>query len=189
MEPKETVDVITQITYIFFIYLLMAVFVERSVEIYVSIFNYCDLKWKRYKVWNRRAEQYRDKLDRLYNFDPSAKVNNMFSWLLWGIVSEPSYSGGKFTISATTIRTKYLRVYTRVVANIIALILVYILHSNFKITFVDVVQRVMLETPTLAFFKVHDFWGVIISAVAVAAGVEPLHALITKVEKAGKKKS
>ncbi len=189
MEPKETVDVITQITYIFFIYLLMAVFVERSVEIFVSIFNYCDLKWKRYKTWNKRAEKYRDKLDRLYNFDPSAKVNNLFNWLLWGIVSEASYTGGKLTISAITIRTKYLQIYCRVFANIVALILVSILYFNFNITFVDVVQHVLPETPTLAFFTKHVFAGIIMSAIAVAAGVEPLHALITKVEKAGKKKS
>jgi hypothetical protein len=55
---------------------------------------------------------------------------------------------------------------------------------------VDVVQRVLPEqTPTLAFFTKHVFMGIAISAIAVAAGVEPLHALITKVEKAGKKKS
>ena len=131
MEPKETVDVITQITYIFFIYLLMAVFVERTVEIFVSVFNYCDLKWKRYQVWNKRAEKYRDKLDRLYNFDPSAKTNNLFSWLLWGIISEPSYTGGKLIISATTIRTKYLQIYCRVFANIVALILVSIFEVFF----------------------------------------------------------
>ena len=96
----ETVDVITKATYIFFIYLLMAVFVERAVEIFVSIFNYCDLKWKRYRVWNSRAEKYRDKLDRLYNFDSSTKVNKMFNWLLWGVVTEPAYTGGKMIISA-----------------------------------------------------------------------------------------
>ncbi len=190
----ETVDVITKATYIFFIYLLMAVFVERTVEIFVSIFNYCDLKWKRYRVWNNRAEKYRDKLDRLYNFDSSTKVNKMFNWLLWGVVTEPAYTGGKMIISAQTIRTKYLQVYTRVCANIIALILVLVLYYGFEITMIDAISRVTIgsdsiSTATVSFFQRNVLLGVVISAALVAAGVEPLHNIIGKIEKAGKKKS
>lgn len=190
----ETVDVITKATYIFFIYLLMAVFVERTVEIFVSIFNYCDLKWKRYRVWNNRAEKYRDKLDRLYNFDSSTKVNKMFNWLLWGVVTEPAYTGGKMIISAQTIRTKSLQIYCRVCSNVISLVLVLVLYYGFDITMIDAISRVTIgsdsiSTATVAFFQRNVLLGVVISAVLVAVGVEPLHNIIGKIEKAGKKKS
>ena len=190
----ETVDVITKATYIFFIYLLMAVFVERAVEIFVSIFNYCDLKWKRYRVWNNRAEKYRDKLDRLYNFDSSTKVNKMFNWLLWGVVTEPAYTGGKMIISAQTIRTKSLQIYCRVCSSIISLVLVLVLYYGFDITMIDAISRVTIgsdsiSTATVAFFQRNVLLGVVISAVLVAVGVEPLHNIIGKIEKAGKKKS
>ncbi|HOZ15755.1 MAG TPA: hypothetical protein PLH91_08190 [Tenuifilaceae bacterium] len=190
----ETVDVITKATYIFFIYLLMAVFVERAVEIFVSIFNYCDLKWKRYRVWNNRAEKYRDKLDRLYNFDSSTKVNKMFNWLLWGVVTEPAYTGGKMIISAQTIRTKSLQIYCRVCSNLISLVLVLVLYYGFDITMIDAISRVTIgsdsiSTATVAFFQRNVLLGVVISAVLVAVGVEPLHNIIGKIEKAGKKKS
>lgn len=190
----ETVDVITKATYIFFIYLLMAVFVERAVEIFVSIFNYCDLKWKRYRVWNNRAEKYRDKLDRLYNFDSSTKVNKMFNWLLWGVVTEPAYTGGKMIISAQTIRTKSLQIYCRVCSNVISLVLVLVLYYGFDITMIDAISRVMndpdsFSTATVSFFQRNVLLGVVISAALVAAGVEPLHNIIGKIEKAGKKKS
>lgn len=190
----ETVDVITKATYIFFIYLLMAVFVERAVEIFVSIFNYCDLKWKRYRVWNSRAEKYRDKLDRLYNFDSSTKVNRMFNWLLWGEVTEPAYTGGKMIISAQTIRTKSLQIYCRVCSNVISLVLVLVLYYGFDITMIDAISRVTIgsdsiSTATVAFFQRNVLLGVVISAVLVAVGVEPLHNIIGKIEKAGKKKS
>ncbi len=190
----ETVDVITKATYIFFIYLLMAVFVERAVEIFVSIFNYCDLKWKRYRVWNNRAEKYRDKLDRLYNFDSSTKVNKMFNWLLWGVVTEPAYTGGKMIISAQTIRTKSLQIYCRVCSNVISLVLVLVLYYGFDITMIDAISRVTIgsdsiSTATVAFFQRNVLLGVVISAVLVAVGVEPLHNIIGKIEKAGKKKS
>lgn len=190
----ETVDVITKATYIFFIYLLMAVFVERAVEIFVSIFNYCDLKWKRYRVWNNRAEKYRDKLDRLYNFDSSTKVNKMFNWLLWGVVTEPAYTGGKMIISAQTIRTKSLQIYCRVCSNVISLVLVLVLYYGFDITMIDAISRVTIgsdsiSTATVAFFQRNLLLGVVISAVLVAVGVEPLHNIIGKIEKAGKKKS
>jgi len=190
----ETVDVITKATYIFFIYLLMAVFVERAVEIFVSIFNYCDLKWKRYRVWNNRAEKYRDKLDRLYNFDSSTKVNKMFNWLLWGVVTEPAYTGGKMIISAQTIRTKSLQIYCRVCSNVISLVLVLVLYYGFDITMIDAISRVTIDsdsisTATVAFFQRNVLLGVIISAVLVAVGVEPLHNIIGKIEKVGKKKS
>ena len=190
----ETVDVITKATYIFFIYLLMAVFVERAVEIFVSIFNYCDLKWKRYRVWNSRAEKYRDKLDRLYNFDSSTKVNKMFNWLLWGVVTEPAYTGGKMIISAQTIRTKSLQIYCRVCSNLISLVLVLVLYYGFDITLIDAISRVTIgsdsiSTATVAFFQRNALLGVVISAALVATGVEPLHNIIGKIEKVGKKKS
>ena len=190
----ETVDVITKATYIFFIYLLMAVFVERAVEIFVSIFNYCDLKWKSYRVWNNRAEKYRDKLDRLYNFDSSTKVNKMFNWLLWGVVTEPAYTGGKMIISAQTIRTKSLQIYCRICSSIISLVLVLVLYYGFDITLIDAISRVTIgsdsiSTATVAFFQHNVLLGVVISAVLVAVGVEPLHNIIGKIEKAGKKKS
>ena len=172
----------------------MAVFVERAVEIFVSIFNYCDLKWKRYRVWNNRAEKYRDKLDRLYNFDSSTKVNKMFNWLLWGVVTEPAYTGGKMIISAQTIRTKSLQIYCRVCSNLISLVLVLVLYYGFDITMIDAISRVTIgsdsiSTATVAFFQHNVLLGVVISAVLVALGVEPLHNIIGKIEKVGKKKS
>ena len=154
-----------------FISLLMAVFVERAVEIFVSIFNYCDLKWKRYRVWNNRAEKYRDKLDRLYNFDSSTKVNKMFNWLLWGVVTEPAYTGGKMIISAQTIRTKSLQVYCRICSSIIALILALVLYYGFEITMIDAVSRVLnnsdsISTATVAFFQRNALLGVVKSPVS-----------------------
>ena len=191
---ETTVDVITKITYVFFIYLLMAVFVERTVEIFVSIFNYCDMKWKRYRVWNNRAEKYRDKLDRLYNFDSSTRINKMFNWLNWGIVTEPAYTGGRLIISAQTIRTKYLQVYCRVFANIVALILVLILHYHYEIRMVDAISRVLFNSDsitgsTIDFLRNNEFVAILLTTVAVAAGVQPLHSMIANIEKAGKKKS
>lgn len=191
---ETTVDVITKATYIFFIYLLMAVFVERSVEVFISIFNYCDMKWKRYKIWNNRAEKYRDKLDRLYNFDSSTKVNKMFNWLLWGVVTEPAYTGGKLIIAAQTIRTKYLQIYSRICANIISLILGLTLYYRFNITMIDAIARVLsksepIQNGTVQFFQNNALLGIALSAVVVAAGVEPLHNFIGRIEKAGKKKS
>ena len=192
MEP--TIDVISKTTYIFFIYLLMAVFVERAVEVFISIFNYYDMKWKRYKAWNNRAEKYRDKYDRLYNYDPSTKVNKMFSWILWGVITEPTYTDGKYIISAHTIRIKHLQFYSRVCANLVAFILVLTLYYVWNITMIDAVLEVVKNSkdslnPTVSFLKENTIFGIIATTVAVAAGVEPLHKLIGKVENVGKQKS
>ena len=190
----ETTDVITITTYIFFIYLLMALFVERTVEVLVSIFNYCDMKWKRCRVWNNRAEKYRDKLDRLYNFDSSTRINKMFNWLCWGVVTEPAYTGGKLIISAQTIRTKYIQVYSRVCASIVSLILVLILYYQYGIKMVDAISGVLYKSgpitgTTIGFLQNNELIGVLLTAIAVAAGVQPLHSMIVNIEKAGKKKS
>jgi len=59
---------------------------------------------------------------------------------------------------------------------------------------IDAISRVTIgsdsiSTATVAFFQHNVLLGVVISAVLVALGVEPLHNIIGKIEKVGKKKS
>ena len=44
MNAPDTIEVITTVTYIFFVYLLLAIFVERTVEFLVAVFDYCEMK-------------------------------------------------------------------------------------------------------------------------------------------------
>lgn len=187
---ETTIDVITKITYIFFIFLLMAVFVERTVEILVSFYNYFEFQFNGHEKWNKRAEKYRSKFDNMFKYSATEpSKNNILNWMLWGIITEPSYTEGKYIISAQSIKTRFLQVYSKIFANGIALGLILILYYKYETSFVDVVLKVLPKTPTLAFFETHAVVNIIISSVVVASGVAPLHGFINRIEKIGQKKN
>ena len=100
----NTVNVITQITYLLFLLLVLAIFVERTVEIFMSIMKYADLKLGWYRFWNKQAEKFRDRLDRLYNMQGSDTDDKrlLYRWMLWNLVSAEPYKGGKAVITATS---------------------------------------------------------------------------------------
>ena len=64
----DNIEVITKVTFIFFIYLILALFIERLIEVLVAIFNYFEIKFKFYHFWNRQAERYQLRFERLYGF-------------------------------------------------------------------------------------------------------------------------
>jgi hypothetical protein len=70
-ESVSSVGVITKITYLLFLFLILAIFIERSTEIFMSFVKYFDLKQGWYKFWNKQAEKFKLRLDRLYAFQGS----------------------------------------------------------------------------------------------------------------------
>ncbi len=187
---ENNIEVITRITFLFFLYLVMAIFVERLMEVLVSAFNYVELKWKLHIFWNRRAKVLQKRFDRLYGYQGgnAPKAEKIFNWVLWKIVAEKPYVGGKESISAELLRLNYLRVGTRTVAFIISLVFALVLEFKLDIDLVLLVENMLSSTGSLAYkvlgkISEYPFLRVIITAAAISIGTEPLHSVISKIEK------
>ncbi|PTB92526.1 hypothetical protein C9994_13890 [Marivirga lumbricoides] len=183
----ETTDVISLITYLFFIYLILAIFIERTVEIFMAIISYLDCKLKGYSYWNKLAHKYKMRLDRLYDFqgDNISAKEKILNWILWDIVTEKSYEGGKHIISAEAVRFKYFRLASRIFAFLLSSSFALFIKINLNVDLISLLEKVsnvdlLIENGSLKVF---------LTAVALSVGSEPLHALISKFENIGKDKN
>ena len=186
-DTMSSVNVITQITYLLFLFLLLATFIERSTEIFMSILKYADLKLGWYRFWNTRAEKFRDRLDRLYRLqgDNTDDKKLLYKWILWNIVSDEPYKGGKAIVAAKSVRTQYYRIISRSFAFILSLVFSIWVYRQLGVNLVNILENVggyqiSGNVDKLVWLKI------IITAGILTAGSEPLHQLIKRVEKRGK---
>lgn len=187
---ENNIEVITRITFLFFIYLVMAIFIERVLEVLVSVFNYVDLKLKLHNFWNSRAKALQKRFDRLYGFQGSnaPKTEKLLNWVLWKVVAEKPYVGGKEIISAGLVRLNYLRVGSRIVSFILALAFTLALEFKLGIDLVLLVESMLASGGSLTYkilgnISQYPILRVIITAAAISIGTEPLHSLISQIEK------
>lgn len=181
MENESAIEVITLVTYLFFIYLLLATIIERVSEVAVAVYKYAELRlgWREY--WNSKARTLQKRLDDLYRLQDEGKGNaiHTFSWLLWKVVTEPKYPGGRERISARLIRQNSIQVGTRIFAVLAAFLLVFSLQVNLFQMTIGVLPGVELG----AFFTENLLIGKLLSVAAISIGTEPLHHAITRIER------
>lgn len=184
---NDNVEFVTFVTYVFFTYLILALLVERIVEVLVAIFNYVELhrRWDAY--WNRTAERLSNRYTRLYGYaqDERGKIRSVLDALLWNVISEEPYRGGKKIISANLIRLNYLRLGTRVIAFLIAAVIVL----SLRLDFVEVLSLIFQEYPFFTgLLESSSIVRFILTIAAISIGSEPLHQVIRGVEKFAEKK-
>lgn len=186
--PNETyIEVITLATYIFFVYLLLGIVVERLSEVLVAVYKYLELKMGWREHWNKKAQQYQRRLDNLYRLqaEGTGKSLQTFSWLLWTVVTEPQYPGGRERVSARLIRQNAIQLGTRILAVVAALILIFALQADLFAMVVRALPGVDLGN----IFVRNPWLGKVLSAVGISIGTEPLHHIITRVERWSEKRS
>ena len=190
MEEVTTLSVVTRITYLLFLFLILAVFVERSAEVFISIVKYADLKAGGYRIWNRMADKLKIRLDRLYRNQGSDSEDKklLYKWILWRVVSDKPYIGGKEVIAARSIRTHNYRIISRVFAFVLSLAFSVWVYRKYNLDLVAILVNVgnlniSLSANTPVMVKI------LITAGIMTAGSEPMHQLFVRVENIGKKKN
>ena len=189
MESVQTISVITKITYLLFLFLILAIFVERAVEVVMSIIKYVDYKARGYRTWNRKAVNFNDRLGRLNRLQGknTNDKKRLFSWILWNIITERPYKGGRDIIAAKSVRTRYFRLMGRAFGFLIALGFSIWFYKVFEVDLVMLLKQVgdikiQLGIEAMPAIKI------VITAAILAAGSEPLHRLIKKFEQIGQTK-
>jgi hypothetical protein len=179
--------VITKVTYLLFLFLILALFVERSTEIFMSVVKYIDLKKDWYTFWNAQAEKYKIRMDRLFGYQGSDTEDKklLFRWILWSIISERPNVGGKDIIAAKTIRTQYYRIISRVFALLLSVFFSIWMYTYLEVDLISILNRVS-EEELIAYLP--DWVKIILTAGILTAGSEPLHQLILRFERVGQSK-
>lgn len=186
MNNINNIEVITLATYIFFIYLVMAILVERVLEFLMSVYNYYEFKFAWYdKFWNAKARALQQRFDRLYNFQGASpgRTEQIFNWVLWKVISDRPYEGGREVVSADLVKLNYVRIITRVFAFFLSFVLVLIL----KLDMIDIIYNAIPEAKILSFVTDVKIIRYILSAAAISIGTEPLHHFISRIEKIEKR--
>lgn len=208
VEIENTSGAISRFTYLLFLYLIVALFIERLMEVLISMVKYIDWKYDWYRHWNRQAYKVRDRLDRLYSLqgERAHEKKKMLDWILWRFVTEPNRPGKQRIISAESIRFNAYRLGSRITAFAISLGFATWLYYNLAVdcrtfncndlnvtTLAD--GRDVLRVDLVALFNIvgnlnvsnnQPWLNILVTAALLAAGSEPLHQAIRGIEKIGK---
>ncbi len=182
----ETVEVIRLTTFLLFVYLVLALIVERTIEILVAIFSFLELRLGWYRMWNRLAEKYRQRLECFYRYrgENSPFAENLIYRIFWKAISTKPFPGGREAVSAKLIRVYYVQIFCRLLA--LALSLGFVLWQ--RLDFVALVELMIPDAQKLIIITQFVWVRYLISAVMIAIGTEPLHQVITKLESLEKKR-
>jgi hypothetical protein len=176
----DNVEVITTLTYIYFIFLLIALIIERILEVLMAIFNYFEIKTNLQEMWNLKARKYQSRYERLYGYQGVySEKKKVFDTILWKVISEPAHPGGKPIISANLIRLNYVRVTTRLLSLYLAFILVY----SQGLDLFQVLETIIPETAQAKALTQYPGLRYFVTALIISIGTDPLHQLISRVEK------
>ncbi|MBI5216279.1 MAG: hypothetical protein HY960_11050 [Ignavibacteriae bacterium] len=190
----EYTDVVTTVTYLAFLYLIISIFIERIIEVLISFISFIELQSKGFqKFWNDLAESYRIRLDALYGLHGvNEKSKQILDWLLWKVVVEKSNPGGRDCISAEMIRFNYVRICSRIAALLISFLLVTSLwrYLDFLRFFYQFTQSTQFPNGSADIFSrmlknliEHEWVRIALTSIALSIGVEPLHDIISRIEK------
>lgn len=184
---QETqIAVISKLVYITFLFLILAIFVERATEIFVSIIKFIDLKNNWFFIWNRKAKKIRKRLDVLFAAQGSDAKDkkDVFSWILWNYISDSPNEGGKKIIAARFVRTQYYKIISRSFALAVSIVFSILMYKYLNVDLVTILNNIAQMQ-----IEVEQTWiKILVTAILLAVGVEPLHQLILRFERVGQTK-
>jgi hypothetical protein len=179
-------DNVVELTSLYIVILLLALLVERFMEILSSVWNYIEWKANLHEFWNRRAEKLKKK------FEARAKSQILLRALsLAGLTRQlrnvtrshkKGHSGIIIIISGALVRQVSVATVSRFVASILGVAFCYLA----KVNLVDIFNR------TLEFDLLRDWPNalkLILSGVVIGLGSEPVHSLIMAVERQREKRT
>ncbi|MDX2127892.1 MAG: hypothetical protein SFU91_02510 [Chloroherpetonaceae bacterium] len=195
-------DAITLTTFVFFIYLTLAITVERILEYLNSLFKYVEMRHDFFSgFWLHRAKFVQEKLELAYALQQNSAIGKTVVESFSSHLLSSSKEGEKKSISIEKVRIFWVKAVNRVMSFFLALFLLKV-----------VLQNTVLEAKSALLLKsILDVYGfnrfksifeflfdnigqegleisltapsVFIVSALISMGVEPLHNLIVQAEK------
>jgi hypothetical protein len=172
-------DTILPVTFSFLLVLLLALLVERIMEVLMAVWGLAEWKINVYRMWNRWAERLRTRYERKIKSRQHTQALDI-SGLLY-LISDKllgkkrGYSGNVPIISADLVRHVFVSTLNRMVASIIGCVLCVVAQIDFvQIISSDLQKSFLPNSPSLR---------ILLSGILIGLGSEPVHKLIKFVEK------
>ena len=187
----DNIEVISLSTYIFMIYLLLALFIERVLEILMAAFQYLEWRFGWYAYWNRKAADLQRRFDR---YQKAARahgvpIQQMLNDVLAKFVVEPEYPGGRAVVSAGLVRLNAVRLATRIIGFLLALLLVITQDLDFIQVLYRIFESVLPQQKIIELLINNQAFRILLTAAAISVGSEPLHQIISKIEELAARKT
>jgi len=163
--------------------LILAIIVERMLEIAKSIYDYIDMRNNLSHCWTQRANKIRDRLEiRLDNakrgdqqqFDLVMRLASRYL-----VASDPNKGGG-IAVSSDKVRAVVIKLRLKFAAVLLGIGCAWL----FNIDIIALVDMSLLkaEDQVHATYETHWF-GIVIAGISIGFGSGPMHNLITMLEK------
>ncbi len=166
--------------------LLLALLVERVMEVLMSAWEYTEWKQAMHRFWNRRARRlqtqfetqaHRNVFTRVLSLTPITRQARAFTRSDDGL-----HRGNLVIIDGTLVRRVAVTVGARAVASLLGVLLCW----TASINFVELIRAVATEESTVFATLLGGIPGwlqIVISGVLIGLGTEPVHRIIQNLER------
>ena len=171
-----------ELTKMYLLVMLLALTVERIMEIFSAVWSFIEWKAKMNVFWNNKAEKLGRKFERkaksqilLRKFN----LDQLIQQISYATKAAKERHSGKLTIiSAEMIRQTSIAAVSRVVASILGVIFCAATNVNLIVIFEDAIPIAGLKLTNW------PLWiQLTISGVVIGLGSEPVHSLVTSLDK------
>jgi hypothetical protein len=166
--------------------LLLALLVERVMEVLMSAWEYTEWKQAMHRFWNRRARRlqaqfetqaHRNVFTRVLSLTPIARQARAYTRADDGL-----HRGNLVIIDGTLVRRVAVTVGARIVASLLGVLLCWVASINF----VELIRAVATEESTVfstLLGGIPAWLQIVISGVLIGLGTEPVHRIIQNLER------
>jgi len=163
--------------------LILAIVIERILEITKCIYDYIDLRANRMHCWTLRAEKIRDRLEvRLDNAKQGDRRQFDLVMILasrYLVAADPAH-GGVMAVSADKVRSVSIRYHLKFAAMLLGTGCAWL----FNIDIIELVEISLLNAEDQVHASYESHWfGILIAGIAIGFGAGPMHKLIVMLEK------
>ena len=175
-------ETILQLTYLYLLVLLLALLIERVMEVIMSIWNYIELKWDSHIYWNRRAKRLMDS----FSDEVTTKLRAS-DFIVYGLrrrIRQYTKStleiqpGQTVVFSAYEVRRAYVRTVALIVTTILGVALCYFAGINF----IEIIKQSLAPNTIPLLDALGRPLQLIISGLIIGLGAEPVHRIIKGLE-------
>jgi hypothetical protein len=179
-------EVILQVTYIYMLSLLLALTIERMLEVLNAGWNFIEWRFEMHKFWTRRAQRLQNKFEQYaysHLWHHLLDVSGLLFQLRKVRLAEKSgHSGIVPIISGDLVRNAMMVACNRTAATLLGILFCFLTRINL-VAIVN--QELKLEYKIIT--EIPEWLAMIISGIFIGMGSEPVHHAIQALEKRRKK--
>lgn len=175
-------ETILNLTYLYLLVILLALLIERVMEVIMVCWNLFELKLNSHHYWNRRTKRLMDKF--------SSEVQSRFastSFTLLGInrrikhyteTEDEIIPGRTVVFSSKAVRHVFVRTFAFIVTSVLGVLLCYFAEINV----IELVREALQPNAIPLLDSLGSPLELIISGLMIGLGAEPMHRVIKGLE-------